>query len=121
MTISSQFYNDTEGYWTGWQRHAQSVCFVLIACYYISVLYFLTMTAERAHNNLRMLVTPLRRMLVETQDVSRTKQLDILIKEVESAGPLSGNGYFDIGRGTLTSIVSISLTYFIILLQFRTG
>ena len=54
MTISSQFYNDTEGYWTGWQRHAQSVCFVLIACYYISVLYFLTMTAERAHNNLRI-------------------------------------------------------------------
>ena len=70
---------------------------------------------------LRMLVTPLRQMLVETLDVSRTKQLDILIKEVESAGPLSGNGYFDIGRGTLTSIVSISLTYFIILLQFRTG
>ena len=54
MTISSQFYNDTEGYWTGWQQHAQSVCFVLIACYYISVLYFLTMTAERAHNNLRI-------------------------------------------------------------------
>ena len=73
MTISSQFYNDTEGYWTGWQQHAQSVCFVLIACYYISVLYFLTMTAERANNNLRTLVTPLRQMLVETQDVSGTR------------------------------------------------
>ena len=43
----------------------------------------------------------------------------MLIKELASTGPLSGDGYFDVGRGTLTSMVSTTITYLIILMQFR--
>ena len=45
--------------------------------------------------------------------------IELKLKELEEVRPLSGNGYFEIGRGTLTSIVSTSITYFIILLQFK--
>ena len=118
MTISS--HSSTENQ-LPYQRSVNSLCFIVMAVYYISVLYFITMTAEKSHNNLKMLATPLQQSLVEEQDGPRLQSLKLLLKEVESVGPLTGNGYFDISRGTLTSIVSISLTYFIILLQFRTG
>ena len=45
--------------------------------------------------------------------------IELKLRELEEVRPLSGNGYFEIGRGTLTSIVSTSITYFIILLQFK--
>ena len=92
-----------------------------MAYYYTSVPYFITMTAEKAHQDLRKLAIPLQQALVMESDHPKIQSLKILLKEVENVGPLSGNGYFDISRGTLTSIVSISVTYFIILLQFRTA
>ena len=104
-----------------YQKTLNSICFVIMSVYYISVLYFITMTAEKSHNNLKLLATPLQQSLVEEQEGPRLQSLKLLLKEVESVGPLTGNGYFDISRGTLTSIVSISVTYFIILLQFRTA
>ena len=45
--------------------------------------------------------------------------IELKLKELDDVRPFSGNGYFEIGRGTLTSIVSTSITYFIILLQFK--
>ena len=104
-----------------WQQIVSSLSFVCMAYYYISYLYFITMTAEKAHQDLKMLATPLQQTLVMESDQPKIQSLKILLKEVENVGPLSGNGYFDISRGTLTSIVSISVTYFIILLQFRTA
>ena len=103
------------------QKSVTSLSFIIMAVYYISVLYFITMTAEKSHNNLKLLAAPLQQSLVEEQEGPRLQSLKLLLKEVESVGPLTGNGYFDISRGTLTSIVSISVTYFIILLQFRTA
>ena len=106
---------------TYWQRMMGTLSFVFLAYYYITVLYFLTMTAEKAHQDLKMLASPLQQALVMETEQPKIQSLKILLKEVENVGPLSGNGYFDISRGTLTSIVSISVTYFIILLQFRTA
>ena len=103
------------------QQIINSISFVFMAHYYISVPYFTTMTAEKAHQDLKSLATPLQHALVLESDQPKIQSLKILLKEVENVGPLSGNGYFDISRGTLTSIVSISVTYFIILLQFRTA
>ena len=79
------------------------------------------MTAEKAHQRLKMLAKPLQQALVMETDHPKMQSLKILLKEVENVGPLSGNGYFDINRGTLTSMIGISVTYFIILLQFKTG
>ena len=92
-----------------------------MAYYYISYLYFITMTAEKAHKDLKMLASPLQQALVMETEQPKIQSLKILLKEVENVGPLSGNGYFDINRGTLTSMIGISVTYFIILLQFKTG
>ena len=41
------------------------------------------------------------------------------IKELESLRPLSGNGNFSITKGTLTSMVSVGITYIIIMVQFK--
>ena len=103
------------------QRIISSVCFAMMAYHYTSVLYFITMTVEKAHEDLKMLSTSLKQVLLIENDVMKKESLKILIKEVENVRPLGGNGYFTIGRSTLTSMLSISVTYFIILLQFRTG
>ena len=42
-----------------------------------------------------------------------------LIREVANLEPVSGYGLFSLERSTLTSMVSVSLTYVIILLQFK--
>ena len=121
MTISSLFPNSKTTPAAYWQQITTSLSFVFMAYYYTSVPYFITMTAEKAHQDLRKLAIPLQQQLVMESDQPKIQSLKILLKEVENVGPLSGNGYFDISRGTLTSIVSISVTYFIILLQFRTA
>ena len=54
-----------------------------------------------------------------SSQTSLTGLVKMLIKELASTGPLSGDGYFDVGRGTLTSMVSTTITYLIILMQFR--
>ena len=40
-------------------------------------------------------------------------------QEIESLGPLTGLGFFNIEKSTLTSMVSTALTYIIILVQFK--
>ena len=104
-----------------WHYIVQALGFILMVYYFVSALYFTTMTAEKAHQDLKMLATPLQQALVVEQDGPKIQSLKIVLKEVENVGPLSGNGYFDISRGTLTSMIGISVTYFIILLQFKTG
>ena len=56
---------------------------------------------------------------VEEQESQIQLDIEVQLRELDSTGPLSGNGYFGISRGTLTSIIGTSVTYFIILLQFR--
>ena len=46
------------------------------------------------------------------------KQL-LLFQEIESVGPLTGLGFFEIERNILTSMVSTAVTYIIILVQFK--
>ena len=42
-----------------------------------------------------------------------------LVQDLESRGPLTGLGLFSIERSTLTAMLSVSLTYIIILIQFK--
>ena len=48
-----------------------------------------------------------------------TRKRFLVFQEVESTGPLTGLGFFDIERCTLTSMISTALTYIIILVQFK--
>ena len=47
------------------------------------------------------------------------KDTKMLIREFDNLEPVSGYGLFNLDRTTLTSMVSVSLTYVIILLQFK--
>ena len=117
LTISINFSEFFADY--AWMKPALSGVFFSVALFDMIYLYVITMTAERAHESLQSLVKPLEKLLCESVVEVERESLRILVKEIEKTGPLTGNGYFDISRSTLTSIVSTSITYLIILLQFR--
>ena len=102
-----------------WQNIGNSIAFILQAIYYTSTLYFITMTTESAFLELKNLVIPLQQRMIQEKDSGEQMKIKLLIEKVENVKTLSGDGYFEINRGTLTSIVGISITYLIILLQFR--
>ena len=47
------------------------------------------------------------------------KRRRFLLREVERLKPVSGYGLFSVERSTLTSMVSVAITYLIILIQFK--
>lgn len=97
-----------------------SICYVIIFLYCSAVLYSVTTTAEATYSSLLKLTNPLRMFSKKCDEDTRMK-VKLLIKEIETTPPLNGCGYFQLRRETLTSIVSNTVTYLIILLQFRTA
>ena len=79
------------------------------------------MTAEASFEELKRLAMPLQERMIQEKDPVEQMKTKFLIEKIENVRPLSGNGYFEISRETLTSIVGISITYLIILVQFRTA
>ena len=55
----------------------------------------------------------------EWKDKKDIKRIVNIFEGLDSAEPLSGCGMFQITRGTLTSMISTSITYLIILVQFK--
>ena len=53
------------------------------------------------------------------KDEDTRANAQLLIDEIKTVPPLNGNGYFVLKKDTLTSIASTTVTYLIILLQFR--
>ena len=47
------------------------------------------------------------------------EEIEEIIVMIDDAEPISGCGMFEIRRSTLTSMLSISVTYLIILIQFK--
>ena len=56
---------------------------------------------------------------VEDLDDIDDKRRRFLLREVERLKPVSGYGLFSVERSTLTSMVSVAITYLIILIQFK--
>ena len=104
-----------------WQNMINAAGFFTASLYSTSTLYFITKTAESAFKELKTLTIPLQEKMLKEKDPVEQLKIKHLIEKVEKVRPLSGNGYFEISRETLTSIVGISITYLIILLQFRTA
>ena len=77
------------------------------------------MTSEALYDKIKNMAKKLQSSIENNQRISEIEKINFLIKEIDNTKPLNGNGYFDLTKSTLTSIVSISCTYFIILLQFR--
>ena len=102
-----------------WQNIVLSGCYFTMSAYFMAMLYCITLTSEEAYDALQSLNTPLEKMLVHENDFTKREHIKSTIRKLEKMQPLNGNGYFNVTRETLTSIVSITVTYLIILLQFR--
>ena len=117
MFISTAFYGSYDLY----TNIVICICYVVMFLHYATVLFIITATAENTHSSLLNLAQPLNKMLVKENNKERIMDIQLLIKEIEATPPLNGLGYFQLKRETLTSIVSNTVTYLIILLQFRTS
>ena len=115
MAISSLFYGQT----SICTNILMSICYFLMAMYNSTILYSVTTIAEKSYMGLQNLIIYLEQQLKLKQNSDEFMEIKILIRKIEHTHPLNGNGYFELKKGTITSIVSISVTYLVILLQFR--
>ena len=96
-----------------------SVCYALMFLFCAILLYLLIIASENAHNSLQKLTKSLNIIVMKEKDEDTRINAQLLLKEIENIPPFNGNGYFELKRETLTSITSTTVTYLIILLQFR--
>ena len=96
-----------------------SVCYFVWSGYCMTILYCITLTADDAYDALQSLNSPLEKILINETDLTKKEYIKATMRKLEKTRPLNGNGYFNITRETLTSILSTTVTYLIILLQFR--
>ena len=92
----------------------------------LCVLWELLLMSNAAANCLkaaRSMAEPLRRKkfkLLETRnDTKEISYIEDLIKRVECLSPFTGNEFFNVESQTVTSIVGSTVTYLIVLIQFK--
>ena len=78
-----------------------------------------TFILDAAFRALGNLTAGLQEQLVDKEMEKEKEEIRNLIRDVEKTGPFSGLGYFEITKSTLVSMASVSITYIIILVQFR--
>ena len=74
---------------------------------YIYKLDFLTLQVENAFQSVKHLGKTVEQKLLKTQNKSERQHLKYLSKMIDKIKPFSACGYFDIGKGTLTSMLSV--------------
>ena len=79
----------------------------------------LTFTLEIGHKSLLDLAKPLQEQLIPQMDGCERQVIKNIIQNLSQMQPLTGNGFFAITRSTLTAMTSVSITYIIILVQFK--
>ena len=78
-----------------------------MVCMHVSNLTVLTRHIDNAYQSLKNLKRRiLEEYLVTTNDDKRHKYY-YLLKRVEMLGPMSGDGYFEITKTTITSMISV--------------
>ena len=70
----------------------------------------------RSFKNIKKSLECIDEKLKDEEEIKRAKKI---FEDLDSAEPLSACGMFQITRGTLTSMISTSITYLIILVQFK--
>ena len=94
-------------------------CYGIIFLHFGISLYVLIMATESTYISLQKLVKPLKIILMKETNEDTKINAQLLIHEIKNTPPLNGYGYFELKRDTLTSITSTTVTYLVILLQFR--
>ena len=79
----------------------------------------LTLSIDDANEALKGLTERLQDVLLINRANYERQEVLNTIKKLENSGPLSGKRFFSITRGTITGMLSISITYLIIIVQFK--
>ena len=79
----------------------------------------LTLSIDEANEALKGLTESLQDFLLINRANYERQEVLNTIKKLENSGPLSGKRFFSITRGTITGMLSISITYLIIIVQFK--
>ena len=87
--------------------------FVLFGASFLIQLEYLLFKVHNLHKSIG-------KMKEAAEDVVMTDEArKELLREIGDLEPISGYGLFTVDRTTLTSTVSVSITYLIVLLQFK--
>ena len=109
---------------------------MFIVCIHISNLTVMTKHIDNAYQSLQFLKKRILEEYLLTSNDDKRHTYFYLIKRVELLKPMSGDGYFEITKTTITSMISVrfiiltrfifimiifyfSITYIIILVQFQ--
>ena len=82
-------------------------------------LQVLTSLAESAFEALQEMKGNFHERFLTSTTEGQRQKCQYLIMSLSEVRPMSGAGYFDISQETLTSMLSVSLTYVIIMVQFQ--
>ena len=58
-----------------------------------------------------------RTKLYTTKDPEEVKETTILIQEIEAAPPVTAMDYFEVNKGTISTILGITVSYCIVMFQ----
>ena len=104
---------------SGLKTFIVSTSYLLISCAFLLNIAALTVILDTGHKSLKDLTVPLQDKLLYLQEGFEKQSYINIIKDIEKTGPLNGKGFFNITRGTLTGMLSVGITYIIILVQFK--
>ena len=80
----------------------------------------ITWKLDGGYQAMRSMTRPLQEFLVTVQEDDYLRQeITNMMSDIRHTGPFSGMGLFSITRETLTGMLSIGVTYIIILVQFK--
>ena len=87
----------------------------------LALLWIGSMSAimEETYNSLKDLTTPLENQIEITDKYQNVLKLGHLIRDIDRIQPMRPMGLFSVDRSILTSMVSVSITYIIVLVQFK--
>ena len=103
----------------GWLRIIESLSLLLATSGLVLNIAGFACIIDDAHKSLRGIGIGLQDNIRHIPDEMERREIMNLIMTIDKTGPLNGNGYFEITRGTLTGMLSVGITYVIILVQFR--
>ena len=75
---------------------------------------------ENSFEKLKGLKTPIQERLLHCPGEVEKAQMNYLLQKIEDVKPMNACGYFDIGKSTLTSMLSVRLEKYLILLKIYT-
>ena len=89
--------------------------FILFSIGFLLGMEAILFSIHDLHTSLRKL----RRAAEDLEDRDDGKTIKDLVRDIEDLEPISGYGLFTVDRTTLTSTISVSITYLIVLIQFK--